>query len=144
MRIWAGEEPKSPSRSSAIAAAVAAASPFLTIRALAPSGVATLPIANAVAPPVALSPWGSSASSASTVGSGSPSALEIRTGARTGAAIRTEAAIAPAQSSSPTRVTAAGRWAAVVEGNTASATPAALVAGSEPPTLVVLPVAKAG
>ena len=67
-----------------------------------------------------------------------------RSGARTGAAIRTEAAIAPAQSSSSTRVTAAGRCAAVVEGKTASATPAALVAGSEPPTLVVLPVAKAG
>ena len=68
----------------------------------------------------------------------------MRIGARTGAAIRTAAAIAPAQSSSPTRVTAAGRCAGVVEGKTASATAAALAAGSEPPTRVVLPVAKAG
>ena len=69
---------------------------------------------------------------------------EIRTGARTGADISTAAAIAPAQSSSPTSVTAAGRCAGVVEGNTASATAAALAAGSEPPTRVVLPVAKEG
>src|ERR1700709_2629413 len=144
MRKWAGAEPKSPARSSAIPAAVVAASPALTTRVLPPSGAASSPIVKAVTPPVLLSPWGSSASSAWLVGSGRPSGLAMRTGARTGADIKTEAAIAPAQSSSATRVTAAGRWAGVVEGNTASATPAALVAGSEPPTLVVLPVAKAG
>ena len=44
------------------------------------------------------------------------SAPEIRIGARTGAAIRTEAAIAPGQSSSSTRVTAAGRCAGVGRG----------------------------
>ena len=43
-------------------------------------------------------------------------APEKRSGARTGGAISTEAAIAPAQSSSPTRVTAAGRWASVGRG----------------------------
>jgi len=118
--------------------------PVLTVFTLPPSGIARSPIAKAVAPPVALPPWGSSAASASAVGSGRPSALEIRSGARTGADIKTDAAIAPAQSSSPTRLTAAGCWAALVEGNTASATPAALVAGSEPPTLVVLLVAKEG
>jgi hypothetical protein len=41
-------------------------------------------------------------------------------------------------------VTAAGCCAGVVEGKTASATAAALAVGSEPPTLVVLPVAKEG
>ena len=68
----------------------------------------------------------------------------MRIGARTGSAISTAEAIAPAQSSSSTRVTAAGRWAGVVEGNTASATAAALEAGSEPPIRVVLLVAKEG
>ncbi len=46
----------------------------------------------------------------------------------------------PRRPASPPRAAARG----VVEGNTASATAAALAAGSEPPTRVVLPVAKPG
>ena len=137
--------PNSLSRSFSIAAAVAAASPALTgVTLVSSSGVATSPIANACAPPVAALPCGSRAARALAVGSGTPPGAEIRTGAPTGAAISTEAAIAPCQSSSPTRVTAAGRWAGVVEGKVASATPAALEAGSAPPTRVVFLVAKAG
>ena len=45
-----------------------------------------------------------------------PSAPEIRIGARTGAAISTAAAIAPCQSASSTRVTAAGRCAVAGRG----------------------------
>ena len=127
-----------------MAAAVAAALPALTAFTSSPSGVATPPIAKIAAPPVCSLPCGSSASRASALTSGTPSAAEISSGARTGAAIRTAAASAPAQSSSPTRVTAAGCWEGSVDGNTASATPAALAAASVPPTLVVLPVAKAG
>ena len=109
-------------------------------------GRATAPIAKSGRPPVALLPCGSSASSASslTLGHARPGA-EKRIGApdrrrhqdRGGDRRR-------AQSSSSTRVTAAGRCAGVVEGKTASATPAAFAAGSEPPTRVVLSVAKPG
>jgi hypothetical protein len=76
--------------------------------------------------------------------SGISSEPEKRIGARTGGAIKTDAAIAPAQSSSPTTVTASGRCSGVVEGNTARATAAALAAGSEPPMRTVLFVAKLG
>ena len=109
-----------------------------------PSGAAAAPIAKACALSVALLPWGSSASRACAVGSGRSPPAETSSGARTGAAISTEAAIAPCQSSSSTSVTAVGRCATLAEGKTASATPAAVVAGSEPPTRVVLLVAKEG
>ncbi len=78
------------------------------------------------------------------MGSGTSPPPVTSIGALTGAAISTEAAIAACQSASSTRVTAAGRCAGVVEGKTASATPAAVAAGSDPPTRVVLLVAKDG
>ncbi len=137
-----GASPKSRSRSAAIWAAVVAGSPESTGAAL--PGKATVPIAKRGASPVAGLPCGSSASSASSLTSGISSGAEKRIGARTGGAIRTAAAIAPAQSSSPTRVTASGRWSGVVEGKTASAAPAAFATGSEPPIRVVLLVAKPG
>ena len=103
-----------------------------------------MPIANRDASPVSLLPWGSSAASAASLTSGISAGPESRIGAPTGAAVRTAAAIAPAQSSSLTIVTAAGRCVGVVEGNTARAAPAASAAGSEPPIRVVLLVAKPG
>ena len=140
-----GGSPRRRSRRVAIWAAVPAGSPESTRVTLPASpGRATAPTANSEAPSVSLLPCGPSAASASSLSSGIASGAEKRIGARTGGAIRTEAAIAPAQSSSPTRVTAVGCCAGVVEGKTARATPAALAAGSGPPIRVVLLVAKAG
>ena len=142
--MCAGAALKSLFRRSAIAAARPAGLVALTWVVRKSSGAAAEPIAKACALSVALLPWGESVSSACSVGSGRSPPEEISSGARTGAAISTEAATAPCHSSSSTSVTAVGRWATLAEGKTASATPAAVVAGSEPPTRVVLLVAKEG
>ena len=78
------------------------------------------------------------------VAGGSEVLPESRIGAPIGGAISTDAAIAASQSSVGAIVTAVGWVPGAAEGNTASATPAALAIESAPDTRVVFLVASTG
>ncbi len=106
---------------------------------------AASPIANTWAPAGGVAPLRVERARACAVGSGrSPSGRRPASAPRPVPPSAPRRRSRPASPTSSTRVTAAGRCAGVVEGKTASATPAAVVAGSEPPTRVVLLVAKDG
>ena len=104
-----------------------------------------IPTANAWFRPWSAEPAGPSASQRRRR-SGPASSRSVREQDRSshGGATRLAAAIPEAQSSPFTSVTAAGPLTPPVEGNTASATPAASAIGSMPATRVVFLVAKAG
>src|SRR5215211_3758267 len=109
-----------------------------------PDGAVAPPIRNTWAPWLAADPPGPRASSASVVRPGMSSVPEIRIGALTGGAVRLAAAIPSRHSSESTSDTASGPDTPPVEGNTASATPAASATGSAPATRVVFLVANSG
>src|SRR5947209_10644575 len=109
-----------------------------------PLTVATVPTRMIWAPAIWPAPVGLSTFRALALAAGSAPEPESRIGARIGAAIRTEDAIAASQSSLGAIVTALGCVPATVDGNTATATPAATAAGSANDTRVVFLVASTG
>ncbi len=104
----------------------------------------TSPTRMICAPSAGPEPVGASRLSASAVAGGRAELPESRIGARMGGAISTEEAIAACQLSLGAMVTAVGWVPATLEGNTASATPAALATESAPETRVVFFVADTG
>src|SRR5579884_281044 len=109
-----------------------------------PATPGTSPTRITCTPPAPTAPVGASRDRAWAVALGNLAAPESSTGARIGEAIITAEASAACQSSVGAIVTAAGWVPEPMEGNTASATPAASATGSAPATRVVFLVASAG
>ena len=127
---------------------IAAASAYGSVPEIAaplrPVAAGTSPTRITCAPPTEAAPVGARRCSAFVVAGGSAPGPESRIGARIGGAMRTDAAIAACQSSVGASATAVGWVPGTVEGNTASATPAALAIELLPETRVVFLVASTG